>query len=211
MHNNYLKLMLITNRQTNDLSHYLDFIEHCVLGGITSVQLREKKLPAPDLIIMAEKLKLLLDRYNVPLIINDNVDLTVNVDASGVHLGQTDGSPIAARERLGTEKIIGLSLESEEDLLRANALPVDYAAASAVFSTANKHNIRKLWGTSGLATLASTCVHPVIAIGGIDLTNASAVITAGAAGIAVIGVLHQAENPEATAFDLLRLVNGGKQ
>ncbi|MFC3908658.1 thiamine phosphate synthase [Legionella dresdenensis] len=209
MDTDYLKLMLVTNRQTDDLGSYLAFIEQCLIGGVTSVQLREKSPRSEQLLADAGQLKLLLDRYQIPLIINDNVDLAIELDAAGVHLGQSDGCPETARARLGQDKIIGLSLESEEDLLTSNQLPVSYTAASAVFATASKSNLRKLWGLAGLRELAERCRHPVIAIGGIDLTNAADVAAAGAAGIAVIGALHQADDPAVAASRLCRSFEGG--
>lgn len=203
MNKDYLKLMLVTQRQSNDVDSYLEFIEQCLTGGVTCVQLREKHTPYDIVYPFAKQLKALCLHHHVPLIINDNVDLAVAIDADGVHLGQSDTKINAARLRLGTKKIIGLSLEAESQLENANSSAVNYVAASAVFSTVNKTNLQKLWGLTGLSWVVEQSEHPVIAIGGITLTNIREIMQAGASGAAVIGALHTAENPRQMA-QLLR-------
>ena len=195
MTNDFYKLILITNRQSQPLKDYLQFIELCLKSGVTSVQLREKEATSAFLLDYASQLKTLLDSYNVPLIINDNLELALEINAQGLHLGQTDGSPHLARERLGTDKYLGLSIETEEDLERANCCDVDYVAASAVFPSSHKTNLRTIWGLDGLQSLAKRSVNPLIAIGGINPGNVEKVMTAGAQGIAVIGALHDDPNP----------------
>ncbi len=203
----FYKLMLVTNRKSQPLSDYLQFIEQCISSGITSVQLREKDGNPSFLRDYALQLKTLCDSYNVPLIINDNLELAREIKAQGLHLGQTDGSPHIARQRLGSHKYLGLSVESEGDLRRANGCALDYVAASAVFPTANKSNLRRFWGLEGLSLLAKSSVHPLIAIGGINLDNVAEVIAAGAQGIAVIGALHEAENPAQMTANLRLLID----
>jgi len=178
------------------------------------VQLREKGRDLKVLLDHGYKLKMTLDCLGVPLIINDDAEIAQKLDASGVHLGKEDGSVIRAREILGPDKIIGMSIESEMDLEYANSLPLDYVAASAVFSTANKSNVRKLWGLDGLRALASMSKHRLIAIGGINLSNVESVLDAGARGIAVIGALHDAKDPMVAARSLRHQIdcqidNGG--
>lgn len=203
MRSDFYKLMLVTHRQSHPLDDYLHFIEKCLCSGVSSVQLREKNASPDFLLDYALRLKNLLDRYKIPLIINDNLELAIEINAQGLHLGQTDGSPLLARERLGADKYLGLSIESEDDLEKANHCNLDYVAASAVFSTTNKTNLRKIWGIEGLQSLAQRSIHPLIAIGGINEQNVEKVIEAGAQGIAVIDALHAAENPSATATALL--------
>ena len=207
MTDDFYKLMLITHRQTCPLVDYLVFIEKCISSGVTSVQLREKDASPSFLMDYALKLKILLDRYNIPLIINDNLELALEVNAHGVHLGQSDGSPELASKRLGAEKYLGLSIETEDDLLRANKCVINYVAASAVFPTPHKNNIRTHWGLKGLRNLAGRSLHPIIAIGGIDEQNLRDMLAAGAKGIAVIGALHDAENPAKQAFTLRKIID----
>ncbi|MBA3537003.1 MAG: thiamine phosphate synthase [Tatlockia sp.] len=202
----FYKLMLVTHRNSQPLSDYLQFIEKCISSGVTSVQLREKEASPSFLQEYALELKTLLDRYNLPLIINDNLELALKINAHGLHLGQTDGCPILARQRLGADKYLGLSIETEADLELANACEVNYVAASAVFPSANKSNLRRIWGLQGLQELAQRSVHPLIAIGGINQQNVGQVMAAGAQGIAVIGVLHEAPAPSLMTRNLRQLV-----
>ncbi|MDX1837011.1 thiamine phosphate synthase [Legionella taurinensis] len=191
----FYQLMLVTHRQACALDDYLRFVETCARAGVTSVQLREKDASAAFLFRFAVKLKALLSPLHIPLIINDHVDLALAVNADGVHLGADDGCPKKARKQLGTHRIIGLSLESMADLVKANQVDVDYVAASAVFPTANKTNVRRHWGIDGLHGLAKQSRHPLIGIGGIHAGNLKAVIGAGAKGAAVIGAIHDAPDP----------------
>ena len=203
----FYKFILVTHRQNQSLADYLQFIEICISSGVTSVQLREKNAKPCFLLAYARQLKALLDRYQIPLLINDNLELALEINAQGVHLGQTDLAPELARERLSHHKWIGLSIETEEDLRRANKVAVDYVAASAVFPTEHKANICTHWGLDGLHTLAQSSRHPVIAIGGINQQNIDEVMAAGAKGIAVIGALHQAKDPAAMALRLRELID----
>lgn len=205
--NNDLKFMLVTHRQSRALGAYLTFIEQCVLGGVTSVQLREKGYSPCELRAFALALKALLDNYHIPLIINDNVELALDMDAAGVHLGQSDGCVMQARERLGSDKYIGVSLESLDDLANSHHQPIDYVAASAVFKTATKTNVRTHWGLDGVTRLKAQTSFPLIAIGGITLDNTAEVIAAGADGIAVIAALHEATEPQQVAQQLKRLIS----
>lgn len=199
----FYQLMLVTHRQQTALDDYLHFVETCTKAGVTSVQLREKGASADFLFHFALQLKALLSPLHIPLIINDHVDLALAVDAAGVHLGNSDTCPLKARKQLGHHRIIGLSLESMTDCLTANQADVDYVAASAVFPTANKSNIRRHWGIDGLRKLARQSRHPLIAIGGINESNLSAVMKAGAQGAAMIDAIHNAANPVA-AIQMLR-------
>ncbi|WP_019217837.1 thiamine phosphate synthase [Legionella tunisiensis] len=207
----FYKLMLVTHRESCSLAEYLVFIEQCVSAGVSAVQLREKNASPAFLLEFASKLKTLLDHYNIPLIINDDLELALAVNAQGLHLGQTDGSPQLARQRLGPGKFLGLSIETEDDLQRANQYVVDYVAASAVFPTQHKKNIRTIWGVDGLHSLSLRSTHPIIGIGGIDQHNVNEVMAAGAKGIAIIGALHKAENPALMAATLRQLIEGSEK
>lgn len=205
MHAPFYQLMLVTHCQHRAWDDYLSFIKTCATAGVTCVQLREKDEPLDRLFHMATTLQGVLKPLRIPLMINDHVELAVAVDAAGVHLGHRDACPQAARQALGPEKIIGVSLESIDDLLRANQQTVDYVAASAVFPTVHKSNIRTHWGLDGLRVLAHQSRHPLIGIGGIDEHTIEAVMAAGAKGVAVIGAIHQAADPVATIQTLRAL------
>ena len=203
----FYKLMLVTNRQNIPLSDYLQFIERCATSGITAVQLREKQQTQEFLMMFGQALKRILDPLHIPLIINDDIELALELEASGVHLGQTDGDPLLARNRLGTNKIIGVSIDSADNLMKANNLPLDYVGVGALFTTTNKNNVKTHWGIDGLQQLAPNSQHPIIGIGGINEHNAADVLSAGAHGIAVIAALHDAENPSQTARNLRHIVD----
>lgn len=192
----FYKLMLVTHRNHIPVAEYLKFIHICAAAGITSVQLREKNSSYKFCVALGKKLKKILALYHIPLIVNDNLDLALELEAEGVHLGQTDGDPIKARQLLGNEKIIGVSINSPENLILANDFPIDYVGVGAIFETQNKQNVETIWGVDGLKKLSSLSTHPVVAIGGINTANAANVMSAGADGIAVIGAIHNAKDPE---------------
>lgn len=205
----FYRLMLVTEPEPDYIGAWLSFVRTCATTGVTAVQLRVKNAPIGRRLFLATHLKAVLDPLNVPLIINDDLALVVAVDAAGAHIGQTDGDPLKAREQLGANKYLGLSIESLPELIRANTCPLDYVAASAVFSTPTKTNLRTLWGLAGVHALSLQSLHPVVGIGGIHAGNAAAVMTNGAQGIAVISALHQAANPARACGDLRALTERG--
>ncbi len=211
MKNQFYKLCLVTNKGNNHEDKYLNFIKVCAKSGITSVQLREKNIPYESLLKFGKMLKETLLAFNIALIINDNVDLALELDADGVHLGQTDGDIMAVRKILGPNKIIGISINSLDQLYAANLLPVNYAGCGAIFPTKNKSDVATIWGIEGLKQLSALSKHPLVAIGGIDEYNASEVMRAGADGIAAIGAFHDAMDPEATTKKLYNIINIGEK
>lgn len=202
----YYTLMLVTHKNNTPTHDYLHFIQCCAESGITAVQLREKNASYAELLDLGQQIKRILAPFNIPLIINDNVTLAIELNAGGVHLGQSDSCPTSARQRLGAEKIIGLSIDSVENLHAANQLPIDYVGIGAIFPTATKHNVATIWGTEGLTTLSTLSKHPIVAIGGINESNTSNVKRAGAHGIAVIGALHDSVDPKNTVNNLRHLI-----
>jgi thiamine-phosphate pyrophosphorylase len=207
MHKNSCKLILITNRSETSLPEYLSFIKICAESGITAVQLREKNASPEFLLEFGSHLKEILSPLQIPLIINDNMKLAIDLKASGIHLGQTDGDPNQTRMILGGHKIIGLSIETMAELYRSHHCPIDYVAASAVFPTTHKQDVKTLWGLERLSMLVKASKHPVVAIGGIDLSNAKIVMETGVSGIAIIGVLHQAKDPRQVTKQLRQIVD----
>jgi thiamine-phosphate pyrophosphorylase len=189
-------LYLVTDAFQFSERRFFEIIELAVTGGVNCVQLREKNRNDADVIRLGKALKSILAPYSVPLIINDRVDLALAVSAEGVHLGQADGDVFEARRVLGDQAIIGLSLNQGVDLLKINALPVDYVAASPVFFTPTKKDITTPWGLDGLAFLCKTLQKPVVAIGGIQLGVMEAVLKTGVAGVACISEIMLAEDPE---------------
>jgi len=203
----FYKLILVTNRKNTSLDEYLKFIKICATSGITAVQLREKNANCEFLLDFGRKLKSILAPLNLPLIINDHVQLTVELDADGVHLGPEDGDPKLARKILGPHKIIGVSVYSQKDLIAANALPINYIGVGAVFNTMSKENIDTILGVTKLKKILAKTNHPAVGIGGINENNASSVIKAGAQGIAVINAIHSARDPAKTIGKLRAIID----
>lgn len=208
MNDHFLKLMLVTHKLDNTWEDYLDFITIAAGSGITAVQLREKHLRMPDLIKWGKQLQAILKPRSIPLIVNDHIELCLELNAEGLHLGQGDGDPCEARKALGQDKMIGLSIDTMAQAHIANQLPIDYIGVGAIFPTRHKQNVETIWGLQSLKQVTRISKHPVIAIGGIDKTNANLVMKAGAKGIAAIGAFHDAQDVEISTQDLRKIVEG---
>ncbi len=168
--------------------------------GATILQLRDKTSNAEDLFNTATKLKAACDKQNLPLLINDYVDIAITVGTAGVHVGQQDMTADAIRRVLKDDAVIGLSIKNECDLQRAPLSEIDYISIGGVFATTSKDNPEPPIGLNGLRCLCSSVRKefkgPVIAIAGITSENAAQVIDAGVDGIAVISAVWDAEEPE---------------
>jgi thiamine-phosphate pyrophosphorylase len=198
-----LQLCLVTHFPRQSFEHYKNFLLQAISGGVTSVQLRDKEASFTEMHRLALELKTLLSPLNIPLIINDQVAIAQLVDAAGVHIGQSDESPVHTRKRLSLNKWIGLSIESLDDLTIANQLNcIDYVGASAVFPSQTKPDCKTLWGLDGLKMLTQQSKHPVVAIGGITINTIESVVACGVCGVAVVGALHNQPNPKQSASDL---------
>ncbi len=204
------QLHLLTACPDTKHNEYLKFIELSAKSGITHLQLRQKNWSFSSLLSLGRELQAVLKSYSVPLIINDNLDLAVELNADGVHLGQKDGNPDAARAILGTDKTIGVSIENLTQLEQANlSRSINYVAASAIFPSKSKNNIEHIWGIDGLDKFCQKSYHPVIAIGGINLSNIAEVGATGISGVAVISAIHEADNPKQYIQDLNQKLNYG--
>lgn len=203
---NKLKLCLITNQANQNIHKYIEIIKEAVRGGVTMVQLRDKSRNIDQIRDIALELKRILDPLKIPLIINDYVELAKSIDADGVHIGQSDMKIESARNLLGSDKIIGVSIEDLADLYFINKLNGNYyVAASAVFQSNTKLNCKKIWELDGLKQLVEHSAHPVVAIGNINQNNIKDVIQNGAAGVAVISAVHSC-SPFKAAQDLFKLM-----
>ncbi|EOX4849558.1 thiamine phosphate synthase, partial [Vibrio alginolyticus] len=143
----------------------------------------------------------------VPLVINDRVDVALAVDADGVHLGQSDMPAEIARQLIGPNKILGLSIETEEQLAEVNSLPIDYIGLSAIFATPTKTNTKKHWGIDGLKMALETTSLPIVAIGGINESNIPQLSATGVHGLALVSAICHAEDPKAASEYLLGLMS----
>lgn len=210
--NQKLKLYLVTQMTEGSFDNYRDFILQAVAGGVTAIQLRDKQASTKELQTLALALKTLLAPLHIPLIINDNVAIAKAINADGVHIGQTDMSPKAARNLLGPDKWIGLSVETYEELVIANQLTtIDYIGASAVFQSQTKQDCKTIWGLDGLRTLTAQSRHPVIAIGGITAANIQQTMACGVCGVAVVNAIQGQTNPKLAAQTLIQSMQEEKR
>ncbi len=169
----------------------LDCVREALEGGVTLVQYRAKTASSAEMYAEALQLKALCDSFNVPLIINDRLDIAMAVGAAGVHLGQDDLPCAAARKLLGEDYIIGVSAHNPAEAKAALQSGADYLGCGAVFGTATKADVKKL-GTEGLAAICKAKGLPVVGIGGVTADNYREVRAAGADGAAIVsGILAQ--------------------
>lgn len=169
----------------------LDCVREALEGGVTLVQYRAKTASSAEMYAEALQLKALCDSFNVPLIINDRLDIAMAVGAAGVHLGQDDLPCAAARKLLGEDYIIGVSAHNPAEAKAALQSGADYLGCGAVFGTATKADVQKL-GTDGLAAICKVKGLPVVGIGGVTADNYREVRAAGADGAAIVsGILAQ--------------------
>ena len=169
----------------------LDCVREALEGGVTLVQYRAKTASSAEMYAEALQLKALCDSFNVPLIINDRLDIAMAVGAAGVHLGQDDLPCAAARKLLGEDYLIGVSAHNPAEAKAALQSGADYLGCGAVFGTATKADVQKL-GTDGLAAICKAKGLPVVGIGGVTADNYREVRAAGADGAAIVsGILAQ--------------------
>lgn len=205
-----LTLYLVAGREALAGRDLVRVVEAALKGGVTLVQLREKEAPREAVIESARALKTLLDQHRVPLIVNDNLEVALAVDAAGLHLGQEDMDPTEARAALGPHKIIGLSAGNPEEAARVDPAVVDYAGCGPAYVTGSKADAGDAIGLAGLTDLRARLALPLVAIGGITAANAADVMTTGVNGVAVVSAICAAPDPEAAARQLRRAVDAAK-
>ena len=179
-------------------------VSDAVRAGVSVVQLREKKADTREFLEKTLALKAILKPAGVPLIINDRLDIALAAGADGVHLGQSDMPYAYARKLMGAKAIIGLSVETWEDVEEAQELDVAYLGVSPVFPTPTKTDTKEPWGLEGLQKIKEFSSHPLVAIGGINESNALEVIRAGADCLAVVSAICSADEPFEGARQLVR-------
>ncbi|HLZ20484.1 MAG TPA: thiamine phosphate synthase [Smithellaceae bacterium] len=183
-----------------------DVVLQAVQGGAAYVQLREKDLSTREFVEEALAIKERLLPYRVPLIINDRIDVALACQADGVHVGQGDMPYATARKLMGPKAIVGLSVETWQDVLDSQPLDVDYIGISPVFATPTKTDTKEPWGLDGIRKIKAYSRHPLVAIGGINESNARAVVEAGAACLAVVSAVCSADDPAKAAARLKNII-----
>lgn len=195
-------LYFVTDRGLCGEKPLVEVVLQAVRGGAACVQLREKDVSTDFFVEEASRIKALIAPYGVPLIINDRIDVALAVAADGVHVGQEDMPYGIARRLMGSKAIIGLSVETWEDVEQAQGLDCDYLGVSPVFATPTKTNTREPWGLEGLAKIRAVSRHPLVGIGGLNAGNTEAVVMAGADSIAVVSAICAAPDPYVAAREL---------
>ena len=196
-----LRLYAVTDRSWLGNQTLAQQVEQALRGGATCVQLREKELNDTDFLAEAKELKILCARYGVPLIINDNVGLALEVDADGVHVGQSDMEALDVRTLLGPDKIIGVSAKNVEEALLAEKHGADYLGVGAVFPTSSKDDASEVSHLQ-LKEICSSVKIPVVAIGGITKNNVQQLKGSGICGISVISAIFSQKDIKSATMEL---------
>ncbi|WP_443944718.1 thiamine phosphate synthase [Pedobacter sp. AW1-32] len=197
------RLYLVTDEKACLNRDFFWVIEQALKGGVDLVQIREKQLSTADFTEKALRLKDLCERYQVPLLVNDNVEVAKNIEAFGLHIGQSDMPISEAESALGREKPIGLSVELMEHLTDFAIHQAWYLGISPIFSTPTKTDTYAEWGLEGLKAVRAKTNKPLVAIGNIKLHNVGLAISHGADAAAVVSEICSAKDP-AKAAELLR-------
>ena len=196
MNREALRLYLVTNRYQDSLERFLEKVETACRSGVTIVQLREKNLTTNQYYQLAKQVKEITDAYQVPLIIDDRLDVCLAVDAAGLHIGDDELPVSVARQVLGSEKILGVTAKTVKRALEAEEGGADYLGTGAIFPTTTKENA-PITLISTLKTICQRVAIPVVAIGGLTSENIDQLAATGIAGVAVVRDLMQSEDIEA--------------
>ena len=195
MNREALRLYLVTNRYQDSLQSFLEKIETACRSGVTIVQLREKNLTTNQYYQLAKQVKEITDAYQVPLIIDDRLDVCLAVDAAGLHIGDDELPVSVARKVLGPEKILGVTAKTVKRALEAEEGGANYLGTGAIFPTTTKENA-PITLISTLKTICQRVAIPVVAIGGLTSENIDQLMGTGIAGVAVVRDLMQTEDIE---------------
>ena len=206
MNREALRLYLVTNRYQDSLESFLEKVETACRSGVTIVQLREKNLTTNQYYQLAKQVKEITDTYQVPLIIDDRLDVCLAVDAAGLHIGDDELPVLVARQVLGPDKILGVTAKTVKRALEAEEGGADYLGTGAIFPTTTKENA-PITLISTLKTICQRVAIPVVAIGGLTSENIDQLAATGIAGVAVVRDLMQAEDIEAKTQAFLTKVD----
>ncbi len=204
---NHLKLYLVISRAACGKRDIFEVLHSAIRGGVTLVQLREKHIDAREYVALAKKVKSFLDKYNIPLIVNDRVDVALVSGAHGVHVGQEDIHPTDVRRIAGNDFIIGLSVNTPEHAYEANELDIDYVGIGPVFPTTTKKDPKPTLFIDGLKQILNIVKKPAVGIGGITEDNCYDVVFAGAEGVAVVSAICSSKDPYITAFNMKQKID----
>lgn len=196
-----LRLYAVTDRRWLGEKTLKEAVKEALKGGATFIQLREKNMDSDEILKEAFEIKELCGMYGAPFVINDDVDMALACDADGVHVGQKDMEASEARKRLGSGKIIGVSVRTVEQAAAAEAAGADYLGVGAVFSTGSKADAERITKET-LKDICSAVDIPVIAIGGVNSENVKELAGTGVCGAAVISAIFGADDIKKAAGEL---------
>ncbi len=201
------ELYLVTDQFDLREEEFLNVIEQSIIGGVSIVQIREKNSTTRDFIKLAMKVKKITDEYEVPLIINDRIDVAQAVNAAGVHLGQDDMPCKTARRILGPDKTIGISAHTYKQALKAQNDGADYLGVGAILETSTKSDA-DIATHEELMKIKEKIEIPTVAIGGVKKSNAKKIVKQyDFDGIAVVSAIMKSNNPRKASMKLLNEVN----
>ncbi|ALJ00787.1 thiamine phosphate synthase [Rufibacter tibetensis] len=196
------RLYLVTDEKACLGRDFFQVVEAAVKGGVDLVQIREKELPEAAFLEKTLRLRELLDRYGVPLIVNDHLGVAQQSGVAGIHVGNSDVAPQQIREAWAGCGILGYSLEDEAHLQSPHAQLADYVALSPVFATPTKTDTITEWGLEGVRRIRNLTTKPLVAIGRVSAENATDLVTAGADCLAVVSAILSAPDPARVAEDI---------
>lgn len=200
-----MRLYAVTDQTWSNNITLKEQVELAIQGGVTFVQLREKKKSKEEIIQIAREIKQITDKYQIPFVINDNVEVALEVDADGVHVGQEDMKAVEARRILGDKKIIGVSVHTVEEAVEAQKMGANYIGVGAVFPTSTKKNAVKM-SNKTLQDICQAVDIPVVAIGGIQTENIMELKESGIDGIAVVSAIFSKKDIKQAAKELREMV-----
>lgn len=200
-------LYLVTDRRFIGKQTLAEAVEQAILGGCTMVQLREKELSSLDFYWQAIKIKQITDSYHIPLIINDRVDIAMAVQADGVHIGQHDIPAAAVRKMIGKDMLVGVSVSTVEQAIKAQQDGADYLGVGAMFPTGTKTDADFV-SMENLKEIRTAVSLPIVVIGGINKDNAYCFKTIGIDGLAVVSAILAQPNIKVAAEELKAIFSG---
>lgn len=204
-------LYLVTDQRLCLGRNVIDVVMEAVAGGVSIVQIREKDSETREFFKLARTMKKQLEKTGVPLIINDRVDVALAVGADGVHVGQSDLPCSVVRQMIGPDKILGISINTFDQINETAGLDVDYLSLSPVFPTPTKPDTTEPFGIEGLEKARQLTSRPLITIGGIDKSNLGEIIAAGMNGAAVVSAICSASSPKAAALELASIIRESRR
>ena len=200
-----LTLYLVTDSSYHTEESFLKTIDQACMGGITLLQLREKERGGGDYLALARKVKAITDRYGIPLIVDDRVDIALAVDAAGVHVGRSDIPVRDARRLMGRDKIVGATAKTVEQAKEAYEAGADYLGVGAIYPTTTKV-VTVLTEVSTLNAICRAVPIPAVAIGGLNKDNMDILKGAWMSGVAVVSAIMKAKDPKLAAEELKKKI-----